>query len=249
MRALLFLIILLTSSCTKYSVLSRDAMGLHINAIDMKILRVDEVTWLVGKRREHKISQSFTFMVDTPKLSTKDLDYLTEQKGINAWIMRLVVQRGSDTQDLGSIYIPFRSKAKSRGHSGRQASSVFLKVYYAAAYASERFRMFHCPAFDHNRRIQSLKIAGEEKLINITLGPISHYREKAQHLELTPNAFNGGNSLEGDYFVEFAPYDYEKKMIHSSFIRIPQYVEVRSEEKISIPSCRGESPELTPPDR
>lgn len=246
MRALLFLIILLTCSCTKYSLLSRDAMGLHINGVEMEVTRVDEVTWFVGKRKEAKVSQSFMFIVNTPRLKKKDLEYLTEQKGINAWIMRLVVQRGSDRQDLGSIYIPFQSKSRGRGQAGGQATSVILKVYYAAAYASERFRAFNCPAFDHNRKINSLKIINEVQLMDMTFGPITTYKERAQELELSPNSFNGGNSLVGEYYVEFAPYDYERKLIHSSFMRIPQYVEVASEETQIIDSCRGENPELEP---
>lgn len=246
MRAYLFLIVLLTCSCTKYSLLSRDAMGLHINGIDMEITRVDEISWLVGKKKEAKVSQSFMFIVQTPKLKKKDLDYLTEQKGINAWIIRLVVNHGSEKQDLGSIYVPFRTARKGRGQAGGQASNVVLKVFYAAAYASERFRSFHCPAFDHNRRINAIRIVGENVPMNMTMGFITPYREKAQQLELTPNAFNAGHSLVGEYYVEYAPYDYEKKLIHAPFMRIPQYIEVASEERQIIESCRGENPELEP---
>ncbi len=152
----LFLTILLLCSCTKYATITKDAMGLKVQNVQMDMSHLNEIDWLVGKHKEAKISQSFVFVVDMPKVDEDDLAYITKKTGIDSWIMRVIVQRGSERQDLGSLYTRFKSKTTTRGQGGGAPTSVSIKVYYAAAYPSERFRFFHCPAFDHTKRISDM---------------------------------------------------------------------------------------------
>lgn len=243
MKALL-LTILLAYSCTKNANLTKDALGLRVTETKMELSHLNEIKWRIGKKKEGTVTQSITFLVDMPKLSDEDLEYLTEQKGVNAWILRLIVNRGSERQDLGSLYARFRSSRMGRGQGGGAPSSVAIKIYYAAAYPSERFRFFKCPAFGHDKRISSMDIKGEATPFEITFDQASSYQERSQLVELTPSSFNGGHSLVGEYFLEIAPYNYQKKIIYSSFKRIPMYVEVLSEEKETVSSCLGEHPEL-----
>lgn len=240
----LFLTVLLLFSCSKSARLDKEAIGMRLSEVRMNIHHLNEIDWLIGKKKEATVSQSFTFEVEMPKVDEEDLDYLTELKGINAWILRLIVQRGSETQDLGSLYARFRPKKILRGQGGGAPTQVSVKVYYAAGFPSERFRGFHCPAFGHNKRIKKMKINGEEKSFDLTFDQIISYPEKSQLVELTPSAFNGGNSLVGEYFIEIAPYDSEKKVIHGPFSRIPMWIEVTEEESQIIKSCLGEHPEI-----
>jgi hypothetical protein len=242
MKALL-LIVLLGCSCTKYSELTKGAMGLRLLDVAMDIENLNEIKWKVGKFKEAKVTQSIVFIVDMPKVDADDLAHLTELKGVNAWILRLVVQRGSEVQDLGSLYARFSSKKSARGQTGGTPSSVSVKIFYAAAYPSERFRFFKCPAFDHNKRISKMSIQGEKETFDISIGQPYPYPEKSHLVELTPSSFNAGNSLVGKYFIEIAPYNFETKMIYDTFKRIPMHVEVFSEEKKSIKSCSGVHPE------
>lgn len=244
MKALL-LSVLLACSCTKNSALTKDAMGLRLKDVEMSISHLNEVEWLVGKKKEATVTQSVTFVVDLPKVSEEDLEHLSSLKGIDSWILRLIVQRGSEKQDLGSLYARFKPKSVMRGQSTSSPTSVTLKIYYAAAFPSERFRFFHCPAFDHSKRITDMKIKGESTPFDLTIGQVSPYPEKSHLIELTPSAFNGGNSLIGEYYIEIAPYDSEKKVIHAAFKRIPAYVEILAESKESVVSCLGEHPEIT----
>jgi hypothetical protein len=240
----MFLTLLLCFSCTKYAEFNKDSVGIQIQPVTMGISHLNEVEWDVGLRKEETISQSFTFIIDLPRMKKEDLDYLTEQKGIDAWILRLIVTRGSESQDLGSLYALFQPKKVSRGVNSGAPSSVTMKVYYAAAYASQRFRSFKCPAFSHNKKIASMDIMGSDEEFAINVGQATPYNEKSQLVELTPSSFNGGNSLVGNYFVEIAAYDSKKKMILSSFKRIPMYVKVSAEESIRIKSCDGIHPEI-----
>lgn len=237
------LTLLLCFSCTKYADLNRDDINLRIAPVDMEISQLNNVEWKVGERKEAEVSQSFTFTVQLPKLKTEDLEYLTENKGIDAWILRVIAMRGPEKMDLGSLYALFRPKQATRGVKAT-ASSVSIKVYYAAAYPSQRFRSFKCPAFGHDKKISSMEILGKNEEFAIEIGNPVSYREKSQQVELTPSSFNGGHSLVGEYFVEIATYDSKNKKILSPFKRLPMYVKVFNEESINIKSCAGVRPEI-----
>jgi hypothetical protein len=240
----LFLIIALCFSCTKYAEVSRDAMGIQIVPVTMEVSHLNEVEWHVGMKKEETITQSFTFIVDMPSIRQNDLDYLAEHRNVDAWIVRLIVNRGSENQDLGSLYTLFRPKKIGRGSISGAASSVSLKVFYAAAFASERFRSFKCPAFSHNKKLSAFEISGKNEEFSLSFGQAIPYNEKAQLVELTPSAFNGGNSLIGEYYLEIAAYDSKNKMIHSSFKRIPMHIIVSREESIRVKTCEGVHQEL-----
>lgn len=238
MKALI-LTAFLCFSCTRYAEIKKDAVGVEIAPVQMDISHLKEIEWNVGLKKEETVSQSFTFIVDLPKIKEDDVDYLVQNKSIDAWILRLIVNRGSEVQDLGSLYTLLRPERLGRGSSGDAPTSVTFKVFYAAAYASERFRSFKCPAFGHDRKLKDIMISGENDDFSLPLGPSAPYNEKSHRVELTPTAFNGGNSLVGNYYVEIATYDSKKKIIHSPFKRIPVFVSVKSEERIQIASCGG----------
>ena len=238
MKALL--ILLLCYSCTKYANVTKENVGIHIHPVEMDISHFNEIKWKVGQQKEATVSQSVTFIVHMPKVKKEDLDYLTSHKGIDSWILRLIVVRGSESQDLGSLYAKFNPRKFSRTSSSTSAtSSVTLKIFYAAAFASERFRSFKCPAFGHNKRIQKMSIKGENQEFDINIGQAYPYNEKSHLVELTPTAFNAGHSLVGNYYLEIAPYDSKNKMIHSNFKRIPMYVGIDQEDSVSIQGCEG----------
>jgi hypothetical protein len=239
----LFLTLLLCYSCTKYASFSKEAVGISIHPVQMKVSYLDEIEWHIGQKKEETVTQSITFIVDLPKMRDEDLNFLTEQKGIDAWIVRLVASRGSKIQDLGSLYALFKPKKASRASISSATSSVVMKVFYAAAFASERFRAQKCPAFNHRKRIRKMEIQGEDEEFSLSINQVTSYEEKSQLVELAPTAFNAGHSLVGDYFIEIAPYDSKKRLIHSNFKRIPMNVSVTEENEVKVLSCEGVNPE------
>ena len=244
MKAIL-LTLLLALSCSRNVEVTRTSMGAEMNPVKMEISHLNEIEWRVGMKKEKTITQSITFIVDMPKVSDDDLEYLTKKFDVDAWIVRLIAVRGSDTQDLGSLYSLFKPrKSGRRGYNSGTASSVSMKIFYAAAYASERFRSFKCPAFNHTKKISSMEIAGENTGFSLSIGQAFPYPEKSQHVELTPSSFNGGHTLVGEYFVEIAPYNSQKKYIHSRFKRIPMSIVVEQEDLIRIESCDGIDSEI-----
>ena len=84
-----------------------------------------------------------------------------------------------------------------------------------------------------------MNILGASEIFSLNLSQPIPYLEKSHPIEINPTAFNAGQSLIGDYFLEIAPYNSQNKLIFSSFKRIPMYVHVDSEEQVAISGCRG----------
>lgn len=137
--------------------IQKDSGYVEILDVHMDISHLEEVVWNVGKKKEVKITQSVTLVIKMAKLKSEDLDFLTEIRGVDAWIIRVISSKGSELQDLGSLYTNFRSSRKSRVESGSAAKTVSVKLYYAAAYASERLRNSRCPSFNHDKKLHQWK--------------------------------------------------------------------------------------------
>lgn len=236
----LILTSLLSYSCSRQAELNKTGAQTELQGIKMEISHLNEIEWRIGKRKAKEVTQSITFIVDLPRVSKDDLDYLMKEKNMDAWILRLIAEKGSKQQDLGSLYAPLKPKKVSRGFPS-SISCVSLKIYYAAAYASERFRSLECPAFGHDKKISDMEIQGDNESFSLLFGSTSSYPERSQEVELTPSSFNAGNTLEGTYFIEVAGYNSAQKNLVSSFKRIPMKVVVQDEEAIHLSECAGAS--------
>lgn len=242
---LLLLSFLVMYSCTKSAKLQRETASAHLDGVQMKVLKLSEIKWPAGFREEAVVTQSITFIVQMPKVDQDDLDYLINERDVDSWILRVIVYRNGEKQDLGSLYAPYRPRKVSRT-STESASSVALKIFYAAAYASEKWRHSKCPPLGHNKKITEMRIEDTGEEFSLSIGGSQPYQEKSQLIELTPSSFNGGMSLVGEYSFEVAPYNSQKKMIHAPFKAIPGKVVVAKEESVSVPSCHGVHPENEP---
>lgn len=234
-----FLTILLLFACSRSSTLNRDGLEATLEDVTMDISHVDVVSWNVGLKKEAEVSQSFSFMIEMPQLKDDDVDYLLKQKNVDSWIIRLIQYRGSERLDLGTLMVPFQPKQITRAITSGPASHVFLKIFYAAAYASERFRSAKCPPFGHDKKITSVEVRGDNSSFTIPVGPAVNFGEKPQLIELTPSSFNGGHDLKGEYRLEIAPYNAKKKLVFGSFRPLPRWVEVETEERVTVDSCKG----------
>lgn len=240
---LLFLSLLVMYSCTKNAELQRETASAHLNGVTMPIKNLSEIKWPAGFREEAMVSQSITFMIDMPKVDQDDLDYLISERDVDSWIIRVIAYRNGAKEDLGSLYSQFRPRKLSRTSTGA-ASSVALKIWYAAAYASEKWRHSKCPPLGHNKKITEMRIEDSGEPFDLAIGGGQPYNEKSQLIELTPSSFNAGMSMAGEYSFEIAPYNAKKKIIHAPFRAIPGKVIVSKEESVSVKSCNGVHPEF-----
>lgn len=234
---------LLSYSCTRYAELDPTAMDTTIKKVEMDLAHLREEKWLVGKRKEAELSQGLTLLLELPKLRSDDLEFLIKEKGVDAWIIRVIQDKDQGQLDLGSLYTLFKPSHITRGKSLGPAQRVGIKINYAAAHASMRFRAFSCPAFGHNKKISRMSVQGNKTPFEISVGPPTEYREKSQLVQLSPSEFNGGHKLSGKFHFEIAPYSSKSKTIFGSFKRIPRFLEVSAEENIEVETCRGVHPE------
>ena len=238
MKLLLITTLAFLGACTKYAEVTRDSFNDQVKRVNMSISYLKDADWKVGQKKEATVTQSISFLLDMPKVSDEDLAYLTSKHKVDAWIVRIIASRENKNVDLGSSYALFNPQSSGRGRI-RTPESISIKIYYAAAYASERFRAMKCPNFNHSKRITSMGIEGEDKEFKINIGRPIPYGEKSQLVEFRPNTFNGGHSLAGTYNIEIAPYNSREKVILGGFTRIPMTVAVKQEEEVSVPSCNG----------
>lgn len=241
---LLFIALVLSISCSRNAEVSKDSFGVRISNVKMDIAQLNEVTWWIGaKKKEEKVSQSITFMVDMPHLSKEDLKFLITKRNVDSWLVRVIQVKGSQSQDLGSLITPFVPKKHGRGSNMSPSSHAAIKIFYAAAYASERMRNFKCPAFSHDKRITSMSVKGDNDEVEIILTGAVSYKEKAQQVQLSPSSFNGGHTLQGQFHLAIAPYDSKRQMLLGEFKQIPRYVDIEREESVFVASCQGLHPE------
>ncbi|HXH76068.1 MAG TPA: hypothetical protein VNJ08_13945 [Bacteriovoracaceae bacterium] len=239
-----FFALLLVISCDRKAQITKDSFAVKVSGIEMDLSQVNEVVWWIGaKKKEEKVTQSVTFLVSMPKLKEEDLEYLMKEKRIDSWLVRVIQVKGSKSQDLGSLITPFVPAQHGRSSSTAASAHAAVKIFYAAAYASERMRAFKCPAFSHDKRITSMSVKGEDKPIDLTIGAAISYREKAQQVQLSPSAFNGGHSLQGEFHLAIAAYDSKRQVLLGDFIRLPRYLEIEREESVYVASCQGVHPE------
>ena len=242
---LLLLSFLVMYSCTKNATLQRETASAHLDGVTMKISNLSEIKWPAGFREEAIVSQSITFLIEMPKVDQDDLDYLISERDVDSWIIRVIAYKHGEKQDLGSLYSLFRPRKLSRTSTGA-ATSVAVKIWYAAAYASEKWRNSRCPPLGHNKKITEMRIEDTGEEFDLSIGGGQPYNEKSQLIELTPSSFNAGMSMAGEYSFEIAPYNSKKKVIHAPFRRIPGKIVVAKEESVPVPSCSGIHTERQP---
>jgi hypothetical protein len=150
-----FILILLTASCDKSMTLHKGEGNSYLKGGESKVYELKAIPWKVGTGNKKLVSQGFSFRVSTPSIGPDDALYLYKKHGIDSWVFRLSKLGGGD-QTVGYAVVQFTtSKDRPEFFRVTQAS---IQVLYASAYASERFRAFDCPAFNHRKLIVDPKI-------------------------------------------------------------------------------------------
>lgn len=240
----LFFAAIICASCTDRVKLNKASVRDTLTHLNPHIESVHHNQWKVGKSFEHKISKSLTLVIKFNPFETEDADYLYKRFGVDSWIVKLEQHSSSQTKTIGFIQVPFNSTNRGRVRGVRQINSVSVNLVYAAAYMSERFRNFKCPAFGHDKIIdehQLIEIENAPESLNI--GGATRLNDKPSMIELTPTDYNMGHSLKGKYLFSMALYNSKSGKTVSEFLALRNVLEVSKEKRIEIASCAGEHPE------
>ena len=233
-------------SCQKYSKFQKVTerrMALSDN--DTHIKEASDMPWHVGNDRDITISKGIQVKISFPALEREDLAYLAKIQGINAWVVR--VSRTTPTRPaevLGMFYVPLLvprgRKQLTSVFRAKQIENAFFNVYYSAAAISKRFENSHCPVFNHSKYLEDVKIVREAattSTIAINTAERESFSQKVEKFGYRPIVFNGGGSVKGRYVVDIALYNFKTKMKQSSFIRLPETVDVSFEGTKVINEC------------
>ncbi len=217
-----------------------------ISAKDLKIDSYKTIDWKMRDRKETVLHQGFQIKLRLPLISKGDLEKLAREKGVDSYIIKIGHQAGVSARHLGYLEIPFYRYTRSL-RSSEITGQKYIKVYktyfqinYKAASLVPRTVNFICPPLKHRLKISDIEEKSFSKVdLSFTLGPLNekYIRSNTQKFLAQSALFAGGVSLQGIYVMDIALYDSQKKRVVSSFVRVPEYIEVKSEEEISLKEC------------
>lgn len=213
----------------------------YIPNLNVELVNAREIEWLVGRKREENVSKGIRFASTIPRLSDKAKKILKNLHGIDSWLIRVVKkQRGYD-QPMGYFYINLHNIT-------RNTKDFTINLYYHAASVSKRFRLFHCPAFNHRLKTTqfSLENSSSNSPQDLYVRVSGKFPGRVSRLRFAPMVISGGRKLRGIYQVELALYNSQSKMRYSKWFVSSDNLQVASEVQISVPSCNGIKEENNP---
>ncbi len=237
----LLLFIFLLFSCSKFHEVERKNGIYFIKGVYSEIDSAKNIEWKVGRQRESIVSKGIRFSFTIPKVDSSGRTILKKKHGIDSWVFRVSRQRRSHDSSIGYFYYPFSGMTES-------TRNYTVNLYYHAASVSKRFRMFHCPAFDHRYNIEEMNIVDRplSDAADIFARDYSKIPAKVSRIHINPMIFSGGRSLEGKYFVDFALYNSETKQRFSEWKKVDKTIVVSRETSKSVASCTGVREEINP---
>jgi len=222
--------------CQEYSqyVKGRD-LSVTILSEDVHVKSVEIIDWKVGPMFKQTVSKGINVKMTFPMLREKNVKDLLKNQKANSWLIRVSRDEWPRPKILGYMYIPVIIP--------RRSAVASFNINYAAAAMSFRFENFKCPAMDHSKVISKLNVDDykKEHMTKILVGPFqrTEIEEKVVKFALRPNVFNGGSSLEGEYYVELALYDFKGKVRRSNFVKYPEKFKIVTERTKIIKGCSG----------
>lgn len=232
---------LLFSSCSKFYDVEKEKGLYVVKQLYSEVDMAKEVEWMVGRKKEVSISKGVRFSFTIPKISDHGRVILKKKYGVDSWIYRVSkISRGT-ANPIGFFYYPFSGMTQS-------TRNYTVNLYYHAAAVGKRFRLFHCPAFNHRSKIGSVEIedrslAGKS---DVYVRDTMRVPAKVHRIHITPMIFSTGRLMQGKYVVDYAFYNSENKHRYSNWIKVDKTVVVTQENAKSVPSCIGIKEELNP---
>jgi hypothetical protein len=255
-KFIIFILIAATQlGCQSYSTVEFDNKGgVTVKNPTAIFEDVEILEWKVGPLKRQRVSKGFRLGISFPLIKSDELIKIVDLRDVDSWIVR--VNRGSNFGhvNLGSLYVPLKKPGKKAELGLRPMIKGYVQVYYGAAALSKRFETSTCPGFHHRKVIEEANIRDtpntSSSLIVLNDAQETASSERVHAFGYNPYPFNGGMDLKGNYFLEIAFYNSQKKIIKSSFIPYADFLEVGYEKEIAIKGCgASEMPNNIPAER
>ena len=235
------IILLFISSCTKYHEIKKKNGIYFIEDVQTELVEAKEIDWDIGRKREENISKGIKLTTTIPNLDDEAIETLNSQLGIDSWVYRLTRIRRGKEDILGYFYYRFNNITRS-------TKFFSISLFYHAASVSKKFRLFHCPAFDHRLKIKKydLETRRGKSSDDIYVRPIDNIVGKVTRLRFAPMIVSGGRMLEGEYVLDLALYSENTKRKYSEWMPVAKSLKISQEVTINVSSCNGVREELNP---
>ncbi|MCT4643289.1 MAG: hypothetical protein N4A33_13440 [Bacteriovoracaceae bacterium] len=237
----ILLITTLFISCSKTFKLKKKNNLHFFKELEFEIDNVKEIPWKVGRKKDKEISMGFSYETNIPLISQTDAHYLQEKYNVDSWLFKIEKEQKGKKKTIG--YIEYKFKSYLSG------TNVFnTKILYHSAIVSDQFRRFHCPAFNHRFKINDVDI--EDSTIRYNNNIYVSYEGKKVVRTTKPSfstiSFSADRNLKAKFFVSIALFNSQDKKIFSKFIEAKNYIDVKKQTKITLPSCIGIKEEVSP---
>lgn len=240
-KLVIFSLIFMLGACTKVHEVKKKNGIYYLSEIESEITQLKHITWEVGLEREVEISKGIRVSVSVPVISDRTKNILYNKHGIDSWIYRFSRKRKGRSDALGYVFYHFNNITRS-------TKAFTLNIYYHAATVSERFRRFHCPAFEHRAYLPEISLEKKDTIFkdNIFVKTMPKIKSRVDRLGFTPLIFSAGRSMLGDYQVDMALYNTKTKQRFSGWLPVGKEIRVNAERKKEVASCAGIKEEDNP---
>lgn len=228
-------------SCNKVHDLHKQN-GLHfIKEMYTEISNYADVRWDIGRKREVDISKGVRITSTLPSVSSESKKILRKKYGIDSWLIKVSRFRRGYAQSLGYFTVKLENMS-------RTTKDFTINLYYHAAAVSKRFRLFHCPAFNHRLSISSLRLNKRENISkkNLYVRLVERFPGKTSKLTFAPSVLSGGKALTGKYYIDLALYNSKKKQRYSDWSKGGNLISISQEFSKAVKSCLGVKEENHP---
>ncbi|MEI8347281.1 MAG: hypothetical protein WCG27_07425 [Pseudomonadota bacterium] len=192
---------------------------------------IEAVNWDVDWPTTKNVTSAVLIKIILPAISTADVELLSQKHGVDSWLVMTYKETNYRKTLLGTSSTNFIQ--------GWDGNIVNMKVYYNDMLSSELLKKFACPINGHNKVVGGLKVQSNvSEHRQTSLYPTNMLYPDAQSQMLTPPKWNGGNTLEGTYTVEFAFFNRKEKQVYGDIFNAENKAVVAKESTFNYQSCR-----------
>ncbi len=232
------------SSCTKNAELIVKDKVFYIHTTDAKVTDVEEVAWKVGPYQKQRLSRGIRVHFSFPLITNDAAKILHEKRKADSWLIRLRRKTFVSSKIIGHFVSTFVNQSNSRNVRYQSPSGGVLRIDYAASAISMRLGSLSCPSLGHRKRITEMEVSNtsQQKRQTLTSLPSDNFyvSPKVEAISYHPVVVNGGNQLKGNYHLEVALYNQEKKQRLSNWLKIKKAASVKAIEEIVVRGCKND---------
>ena len=241
-KVLLLIVFSLVISCQKKSEVTHSGERVTIKPTQSEIIDINPIIWKAGILRNITISRGVQVIFSFPQFESKDLRFFVDKFGVDSWIVKVKRKGMMRNETIGYLYVPIILPGQKNAMRINQLKKGSFRILYSASSVSSRFANLPCPAFNHDYLIEKTEVADAKPFSSkLSLSPVEEERllVRVEEFNYSNTSVNGGKELRGDYYVDIAFYNKERKTKLSNFIELDGVAKVIREKSLPLSGCEN----------